>query len=118
MTKIERKTHHVDASSQTLGRLATRVSDLLRGKHKPDFSPNVDNGDFVIIENIANLKVSGKKMEQKKYYRHTGYTGNMKVKTMKELYEQDPCEIFRKAVNNMLPSNRLRSHFMKRLQFK
>ena len=117
MTKTERKTHVIDAGSASLGRLAVQIADLLRGKGKATYSPNVDNGDIVIVENIANIKVTGNKMEDKIYYSHSGYTGNLKKRTMKEIYDKNPEEILVKAVNNMLPKNKLRARFITRLKF-
>ena len=114
-TKIERKTHQLDAANQAVGRLATQITLLLRGKHKPNYSPQIDNGDFVVVTNIDKLKFTGKKLEQKKYYRYSGYPGGLKTQKIKEL---KPAEILKKAVYQMLPKNKLRQHMIKRLTFK
>ena len=116
--KIERKTHQIDATDQSVGRLATQIATLLRGKHKANYSPQVDNGDFVIVTNINKLKFTGKKLEQKKYYRYSGYPGGLKTTKLKELFGNNPQEVLKKAVYNMLPKNRLRQHMIKRLTFK
>ncbi len=115
MKNIERKTHTIDASGQTVGRLSTQIAQLLRGKHKPEFVPHIDLGDVVYVKNVKELKFSGKKLEQKKYFRFTGYVGNLKTEKMSELYKKNPAEIIRKAVKQMLPNNKLRNDMMKRL---
>lgn len=116
--KIERKTHQIDASEQSIGRLATQIASLLRGKHKANYSPQVDNGDFVIVTNIDKVKFTGKKLEKKEYYHYSGYPGGLKTTKLKELFKNNPQEVLRKAVYNMLPKNRLRQHMIKRLTFK
>jgi len=117
-TKIERKNHQLDATDQILGRLATQAANLLRGKHKVNYTPHIDNGDFVVITNHNKFKVTGKKMDQKIYYSYSGYPGGLKEKKLKDLFEQNPKEVIRKAVYNMLPKNKLRQHMIKRLTFK
>ena len=114
---MERKTHTIDAKNKVLGRLASQVAILLRGKQKRDFMPHKDMGDFVVIKNFDKLKVTGKKMEQKKYYRHSGYLGGLKEISLKKLFAAKPSEVFKKAVYGMLPKNRLRSKQIKRLKF-
>jgi len=114
---MERKTHTIDVTNKVLGRLATEIAVLLRGKHKPDFAPYKDMGDFVVIKNADKLKISGKKMEQKKYYHHTGYPGGLKEMPLQKLFEKNPGEVLRKAVLGMLPKNRLRAKMIKRLSF-
>ncbi|MCF7907040.1 50S ribosomal protein L13 [Patescibacteria group bacterium] len=111
-----RKTHNIDATDKILGRLASRVSLLLTGKNKANYFPNKDQGDSVIINNAAKIKVSGNKMTQKIYYRHSGYPGGLKTKKMKEIFEKNPAELLEKAIYNMLPKNKLRAERMKRLQ--
>jgi large subunit ribosomal protein L13 len=111
-----RKTHNIDATDKILGRLASRVSLLLTGKNKVNYFPNKDQGDFVIINNAGKIKVSGNKMTQKIYYRHSGYPGGLKTKKMKEIFEKNPSELLEKAIYNMLPKNKLRAERMKRLQ--
>ena len=97
----------VDATGQTLGRLATRIADALRGKNKPEYTPHVDTGDFVIVVNAEKISVTGNKLADKKYYRHSGYPGGLKVRTLAEQLERRPEEVIRKAVKGMLPRNRL-----------
>jgi large subunit ribosomal protein L13 len=115
---MERKTHIIDATGKVLGRLASEIAILLRGKHKPDFVPYKDMGDFVIVENINRLKFTGKKIEQKKYYRHSGYLGGLKEIPLKKLFTERPDEVLRKAVYRMLPKNKLREKMIKRLKIK
>lgn len=112
-----RKTHIIDATDKVLGRLASQIVILLRGKHKPDFAPNKDIGDFVVVKNIENLKITGKKMEQKQYFRHSGFLGGVKFVPLKKLFEEKPTEVLKKAVYGMLPKNRLRAKMIKRLKF-
>jgi len=114
---MERKKHIIDATNKILGRLATEIVALLRGKHKPDFAPYKDMGDFVVIKNADKMRISGKKMEQKKYYHHTGYPGGLKEMPLQKLFEKSPGEVLRKAVLGMLPKNRLRAKMIKRLSF-
>lgn len=112
---MERKTYTIDASEKMLGRLATEVVLLLRGKDKPDFEYREDRGNSVSIFNIDKIKVSGKKADQKIYYKHSGYHGGLKKTIYKNLFAKNPAEVLRKAVYNMLPKNRLRSQMIKRL---
>ncbi len=97
----------VDATGQTLGQLATQIADTLRGKNKPEYTPHCDVGDFVIVVNAERIAVTGKKMEEKRYYRHSGYPGGLKSRTLAEMLERRPEEVIRKAVKGMLPRNRL-----------
>jgi large subunit ribosomal protein L13 len=118
MEAIKREQHVIDASGKTLGRLATQVATMLRGKDKVGFAPHKDMGDFVVIKNAAGLKYTGKKFDKKIYYHHSLYLGGLKQATMKELfYKKGPEEIFRKAVWGMLAKNKLRSQQIKRLKF-
>jgi large subunit ribosomal protein L13 len=105
--EIEQRWYVVDAEGQTLGRLATRIADTLRGKRKPQFTPHVDTGDFVVVVNAEKVAVTGKKLEQKLYYRHSGYPGGLRSRTLAEQLERRPTEVIRKAVKGMLPRNRL-----------
>jgi large subunit ribosomal protein L13 len=114
--KKQSKSHTIDATGKILGRLATQIAVLLRGKHKPDFVPYLDVGDSVIIKNVGKLKISGKKIEQKKYFRHSGYLGGVKETPLKTLFKKDPQEVLRKAVFGMLPKNKLRAKQIKRLK--
>lgn len=112
---MERKTHTIDAAGKVLGRLATEIAILLRGKNKPDFVLNKDMGDFVIVKNFDKIKFTGKKFEQKIYYHHTGYLGGLKETPLKKLFEKNPAEVLKKAVFGMLPKNKLRARQIKRL---
>ncbi len=114
---MERKTHTIDATDKVLGRLAVQVAALLRGKNKLGFVPYKDMGDFVIIKNLTKIKLTGKKMEQKIYYRHTGFLGGLKKTPVKKLLKERPAEVLRKAVYGMLPKNKLRAVQIKRLKF-
>jgi large subunit ribosomal protein L13 len=105
--EIAREWYVVDAEGQTLGRLATRIADTLRGKGKPQFTPHVDTGDFVIVVNAEKINVTGNKLDQKKYVRHSGYPGGIRSRTLREQLERRPEEVLRMAVKGMLPKNRL-----------
>ncbi len=111
------KKHIINAEGKVLGRLATEVAILLRGKHKVDFVNHKDMGDIVVIQNVDKIKVTGKKADDKKYYHHTGYIGGLKEVPFKRIFEKDPAEIFKKAVYGMLPKNKLRRIQIKRLKF-
>lgn len=113
---MERKTHTIDATDKVLGRLATEIAILLRGKYKPDFAPNKDMGDFVVVKNIDKIGLTGKKFEQKIYYHHTGYLGGLKKTSFKELFKKDPTRVLKKAVFGMLSKNKLRAKQIKRLK--
>ncbi len=97
----------VDATGQTLGRLATQIADALRGKRKPTYTPHVDTGDFVVVVNAEKIQVTGNKLDQKMYHRHSGYPGGLRSRTLREQLERRPTEVLRKAVKGMLPRNRL-----------
>ena len=105
--EIERTWYVVDAEAQTLGRLATQIAGVLRGKGKPAYTPHVDTGDFVVVVNAEKIRVTGKKLEQKRYWRHSGYPGGIKSRTLAEMLDRRPEEVIRKAVKGMLPRNRL-----------
>jgi large subunit ribosomal protein L13 len=113
---MERKTHTIDATNKILGRLATRIVTLLRGKHKPNFLPYKDEGDFVVVKNADKIKLTGKKLEQKKYYHHTGYLGGLKETPVKKIFEKNPGEVLKRAVFGMFPKNKLRKKQIKRLK--
>lgn len=115
-SEVQRGWFVVDAADQTLGRLATQVATLLRGKHKPTFSPYIDGGDFVVIVNAERVHVTGRKAEQKMYYRHSGYPGGFKQTPYKRLLAQHPDRILRHAVKGMLPKNRLGRQLMTKLK--
>lgn len=112
---IHRDWHLIDVKGKTLGRISTQIVNLLMGKSKPYFVRNLDCGDYVVIINAKEIKVTGKKEIQKKYYRHSGYPGGFKVQTFKELKERRPSEIVKHAVKGMLPQNKLRDRMLKRL---
>lgn len=114
---MERKTHTIDATGKVLGRLATEIAVLLRGKQKSDFVPYRDMGDFVIVKNVSKLKITGKKMEQKKYFHHSGFLGGVREVPLKKIFKTNPAEVLRKAVFGMLPKNKLRAEQIKRLKF-
>ena len=105
--EITREWYLVDAEGKTLGRLATQIADRLRGKGKPQYTPHVDTGDFVIVVNAEKIAVTGKKLDDKIYYRHSGYPGGLRKRTLREQLERRPTEVLRKAVKGMLPRNRL-----------
>ena len=105
--EITREWYVVDAEGQILGRLATQIADRLRGKGKPSYTPHVDTGDFVVVVNAEKIAVTGKKLEQKRYYRHSGYPGGLRSRTLNDMLERRPEEVLRLAVKGMLPRNRL-----------
>jgi large subunit ribosomal protein L13 len=113
---VERAWYVVDADGQTLGRLATRIADTLRGKGKPTYTPHVDSGDFVIVVNADKIQVTGNKLDQKRYYRHSGYPGGLRSRTLREQLERRPTEVIRTAVKGMLPKNRLASRQITKLK--
>lgn len=113
--KIEKKWYVVDATGYTLGRLASEVAKILRGKNKPEFTPHVDTGDFVIIVNAANVKVTGKKLDQKVYYHHSDYVGGMKETTLREMLAKKPEKVVELAVKGMLPKGPLGRQMMTKL---
>ena len=112
---IERKWYVVDATGYTLGRLASEVAKILRGKNKPIFTPFIDTGDYVIITNANKIKVTGKKLEQKVYYRHSDYVGGMKETTLKEMLNKKPERVIELAVKGMLPKGPLGREMYKKL---
>src|SRR3954451_708257 len=112
----ERGWYVVDAEGKTLGRLAPQIADVLRGKRKPTYTPHVDVGDFVIVVNAEKIAVTGNKRESKRYWRHSGYPGGIRSRTLGELLEQRPEEVIRKAVKGMLPRNRLARQQLRKLK--
>jgi large subunit ribosomal protein L13 len=112
----ERNWWIVDAAGMTVGRLATDVATLLRGKHKPTFTPHVDNGDFVVVINTSKLLLSGRKMDTKKYFRHSRFFGSLKEKTAAQMQEEDPSFILHEAVRGMLPTNKLSRHLIQKMK--
>lgn len=113
---IERKWLVMDASGKTLGRLASEIASLLKGKHKPIYSPHLDVGDYVIVVNAAEIKVTGNKLTQKIYYRHSGYPGGLKSVTLGRMMETHPTRVIEHAVKGMLPHNRLGAAMFKKLK--
>lgn len=112
---IKRSWHQIDAKDQILGRLASEVATILSGKKKPQFVPYMDNGDFVVITNASKVAISGKKGEQKNYYRHSGFPGGLKTETFNHLLSRKPEEVIRHAVKGMLPKNKLGRRMIKKL---
>ncbi len=112
----ERKWILVDADKQVLGRMASKIAMRLRGKHLPTFTPHVDTGDFVVVVNAEKVLLTGRKMDQKIYYRHTGYMGGLKSTTARKLNQEFPDRLIRQAVWGMLPKNRLGRQLMKKLK--
>ncbi len=113
---IERKWWIVDAEDKIVGRVASKIATILRGKNKPIYTPHVDTGDFVIVINADKMRFTGRKLEDKKYYSHSGYMGGIKEITAKKLFEKKPEEIIRKAVKGMLPKNKLGRKMFKKLK--
>ncbi|MCB9764863.1 MAG: 50S ribosomal protein L13 [Alphaproteobacteria bacterium] len=106
----------IDAEDLVLGRMATRIATVLRGKHKPIFTPHVDTGDFVVVVNAGKVRLTGRKLDQKEYYRYSGYFGSLKRNTAAEVIEKDPERMIRQAVKGMLPKNRLGRALIKKLK--
>lgn len=115
MNKTVRQTHKIDASEQAIGRLASQIAIILRGKNKPEFQAHLDEGDIVEVLNIGQVSFSGKKMLQKKYFSYSGFQGGLKTKRMSEVFAANPGEVLRRAVKQMLPPTRLRDAQLKRL---
>lgn len=113
---IERKWYIVDATDHTLGRLSSEIARILRGKHKPIFSTNLDTGDYVVVINAEKIKVTGKKMDQKLYRKHSDYVGGLKETTLREMMDKKPEEVIRLAVKGMLPKNTLGKDSLKKLR--
>lgn len=113
---VERSWYVVDAEGKTLGRLASQVAAILRGKHKPIYNPSVDTGDFVIVINADKIHVTGRRMDQKKYYTHSGYQGGLKERTLRQMMEKTPERVIQLAVRGMLPKNVLGRKMIKKLK--
>jgi large subunit ribosomal protein L13 len=114
--EIERRWYIVDAEGKNLGRLATQIAETLRGKTKPQYTPHVDTGDFVVVINAEKIRVTGKKLDEKIYYRHSGYPGGLKHRTLREQLERRPTQVLRSAVKGMLPKNRLAARQLTKLK--
>ena len=112
----ERQWVLVDASGKTLGRLATQLADILRGKRKPEYTPHIDTGDFVIVVNAEKVRVTGNKLQDKKYRRHSGYPGGLRERSLSEMLARRPEEVIRLAVKGMLPRNRLARQQLRKLK--
>lgn len=113
---MKRETHTIDAANKVLGRVACEIATLLRGKHKADFKPYKDIGDFVVVKNAGKIRLTGEKIEKKFYYHHTGYLGGLKKTPLKKIFGANPGKILKKAVFGMLPKNKLRAKQIKRLK--
>lgn len=118
MKNIERKLHQIDATDLTVGRLATRISTILRGKNKPEYQAHLDLGDIVEISNVSKMKFTGKKLDQKQYHHYSGYLGGLKSKKMGDVFEANPGDVLYRAVREMLPDTKLRINMLKRLIIK
>jgi large subunit ribosomal protein L13 len=116
VNEIEKKWYVVDAENKVLGRLASEIANRLRGKHKPTFSSFIDNGDFIVVTNAEKIQLTGNKLDDKKYYRHTGYVGGIKETSAKELLAKHPTDLITKAVKGMLPKNKLGRAQLKKLK--
>jgi len=116
VNEIEKKWYVVDAENKVLGRLASEIANRLRGKHKPTFSSFIDNGDFIIVTNAEKIALTGNKLDDKKYYRHTGYMGGLKETSAKELLVKHPTDLIMHAVRGMLPKNKLGRAQLKKLK--
>ncbi len=114
--EIKREWHLVDASGRTLGRLATQLAARLRGKHKPEYTPHVDTGDYIVVVNAAQIRVTGNKLKDKMYHRHTGYIGNLKSVNLETLMARAPERALTQAVKGMLPKNKLGAAMLKKLR--
>ncbi len=114
--EVERKWYVVDASGKVLGRMASQIATYLRGKHKPQFTPNVDTGDFIVVINAEKVRLTGKKLDQKVYYHHTGYPGGLKAETARIRLQRKPEQVIMDAVKGMLPKNRLGRKMLKKLK--
>ena len=114
--EITRNWYVVDAEAKTLGRLATQIAGVLRGKGKPAYTPHVDSGDFVIVVNAEKIHVTGNKLDQKIYYRHSGYPGGLRERTLREQLDRRPEEVLRKAVKGVLPKNKLAAVHLNKLK--
>ena len=112
---LERTWYVIDAEGQNLGRLATKVANVLRGKHKPTYTPHIDCGDYVIVVNASKINLTGNKLDQKIYYNHSGYTGGLRERTARVMKEKYPVEMVERAVKGMLPHNRLGRAMAKKL---
>jgi len=118
MKQIIRKIHKIDATDKAIGRMATEIALILKGKNKPEYEPHLDCGDIVEVVNIAKVKFTGKKLDQKKYFSYSGYPGGLKTRAMKDVIAKKPGEALKRAVREMLPPVRFRGDMLKRLIIK
>ncbi|MBT3993495.1 MAG: 50S ribosomal protein L13 [Gammaproteobacteria bacterium] len=114
--EVVRDWYLVDANNKTLGRLSTEIASRLRGKHKPIFTPHVDTGDYIVVINASKIRVTGNKMKDKMYYKHTGYIGNLKSMNLSTMLEKNPERVLMKSVRGMLPKNKLGNAMIKKLR--
>jgi large subunit ribosomal protein L13 len=114
--EVERHWYLVDATNKTLGRLSTEIANRLRGKHKPIYTPHVDTGDYIVVVNASKIRVTGNKMTDKIYYKHSGYVGNMKSMNLETMLEKNPERVIMKSVKGMLPKNKLSNAMLKKLR--
>jgi large subunit ribosomal protein L13 len=114
--EVPRRWWVVDAEGKNLGRLSTQIATLLRGKHKPAYTPHTDTGDFIVVVNADKVAVTGSKLENKKYYRHSGYPGGLRMRTLGQMLERRPTEVIRMSVKGMLPKNRLAAKQLRKLK--
>jgi large subunit ribosomal protein L13 len=114
--EVKRDWYVVDASGRTLGRLATEIATRLKGKHKPEFTPHVDTGDYIVVVNAEKIRVTGNKLKDKVYHHHTGYIGNLKSINLEDLLKKAPEQVITKAVKGMLPKNKLGAAMIKKLR--
>ena len=114
--EVKRKWYIVDAKDKILGRLASKLAYMLQGKHRPDYTPHVDQADFIVVVNAEKIKLTGKKLDQKIYWRHSGYIGGLKLETARKLLERKPEQLIYLAVKRMLPRNRMRKKLLKKLK--
>ncbi len=115
-SELNREWFVVDASDKILGRLAARIAHRLRGKHKPEFAPHMDNGDFLVVVNAEKVAVTGRKLDKKMYYKHTNHPGGLKERTLRQMLDKKPEEVLRAAVKGMLPKNRLSRRLLNKLK--
>jgi large subunit ribosomal protein L13 len=116
VSEVKRAWYEIDASKATMGRVATEIANLLRGKHKRDFTPHMDMGDFVVAKNVDKLKFTGRKLDQKNYYRHSGYLGGLKSTVLKDELVKHPDQVLKRAVYNMLDDLKFRKKLISRLK--
>lgn len=114
--EVKRSWYLVDAKDKVLGRLASKLAYLLQGKHRPDYTPYLDQADFIVVINADKIKLTGKKLDQKVYWRHSGYLGGLKLETARKLLEKKPEQLIYLAVKGMLPKNRMRKRLLKKLK--